>query len=632
MSSALCVICGAPAPLKCSACKSVAYCAKEHQKQHWKTHKTACRPFEVRRLLKAKSGPAPRTRTRGAEGATVHPPPHMLSSRLCCLPAGRRGPRLLLSSQAGGFLGHCFEISPAPHQVDTSPELGRHLVATRDVAADAVLLTEAPLVAGPRHHDNPRGPCLGCLQPLPADVAADAQAMCPGCLWPACSADCPGLRDALSHLAECRVLQAGRHVVLQDDLRYDALLPLRCLLLQKTSPAKWRTLQAMDANMAARGPGTLVHQETQDRVVTYLRENFLRPLSVIMSGSRATPDRVEGLLEDCSESTLHRIVGVLDVNALEISSGLTDISALYPTAYLMEHSCVPNTRHSFTRSASSEEHDARFRITLRSATDIKKCVFLYTFWFLRCLKDACTYHSPLLIQSFPSSQAKSCPLPFQGRAHLHHVHAHAVGHDGSPRAPAGREGLPLPLPALRRPPRAGLAAQRAAVPGLRRRQPAAAMEGAGGADALEGTVAKLEKLLHPHHYHCLQVKHSLLQLYGGQLEMSRLSAQQLQPLSREVLGVLLQLDPPLARLQLYAAVCLLELQRADLEALKRAQGEAGTGTAANTRAALQDMRALLQRATHALRFETADEGARMVDAIKTAQQEMEVWARVNKVA
>ncbi|XP_052128934.1 SET domain-containing protein SmydA-8-like [Frankliniella occidentalis] len=561
MSSALCVICGAPAPLKCSACKSVAYCAKEHQKQHWKTHKTACRPFEV----------------------------------------------------------------------DTSPELGRHLVATRDVAADAVLLTEAPLVAGPRHHDNPRGPCLGCLQPLPADVAADAQAMCPGCLWPACSADCPGLRDALSHLAECRVLQAGRHVVLQDDLRYDALLPLRCLLLQKTSPAKWRTLQAMDANMAARGPGTLVHQETQDRVVTYLRENFLRPLSVIMSGSRATPDRVEGLLEDCSESTLHRIVGVLDVNALEISSGLTDISALYPTAYLMEHSCVPNTRHSFTRSASSEEHDARFRITLRSATDIKKGEHISTMYTHMLWGTMARREHLLAVKGFPC-RCRRCADPRELGSLLSALRCLACGAGNLLPSDPLDDNADWRCDACGAP----LAAEHVIqVVSSLDEQVGQAMEGAGGADALEGTVAKLEKLLHPHHYHCLQVKHSLLQLYGGQLEMSRLSAQQLQrkaSLSREVLGVLLQLDPPLARLQLYAAVCLLELQRADLEALKRAQGEAGTGTAANTRAALQDMRALLQRATHALRFETADEGARMVDAIKTAQQEMEVWARVNKVA
>ena len=59
-----------------------------------------------------------------------------------------------------------------------------------------------------------------------------------------------------------------------------------------------------------------------------------------------------------------------------------------------------------------------------------------------------------------------------------------------------------------------------------------ALEGVGRSDVsmLEDTVSKLEMLLHPNHYHCVQVKHTLLQVYGSQpgLEMGRLSEQQLQ--------------------------------------------------------------------------------------------------------
>lgn len=47
-SGMVCAECQQPADLKCSACKLVAYCCKEHQKQHWKTHKSLCRPFKVR--------------------------------------------------------------------------------------------------------------------------------------------------------------------------------------------------------------------------------------------------------------------------------------------------------------------------------------------------------------------------------------------------------------------------------------------------------------------------------------------------------------------------------------------------------------------------------------------------------
>ncbi|KAJ1522235.1 hypothetical protein ONE63_002542 [Megalurothrips usitatus] len=568
MSAVVCVTCSAPAPLKCSACQAVAYCSRDHQKQHWKTHKGACRPFEV----------------------------------------------------------------------STSADLGRHLVATRDVAADAVLLTESPLVVGPRHHDNPRATCLGCLQPLADGAAASDSQMCPGCLWPVCSAECPGLRDALHHAAECRVLQAGRHVVLKNDLRYDALLPLRCLLLQKTSPQRWRTLQGMHGHMEDRGPGSDVHRETQDRVVSYLRDNFLRPLSVIVSGSAATPDSVDGLLEDCSEATLHRVVAILDVNALEICSGGADVCALYPTAYLMEHSCVPNTRHSFglaRTAASTADQDAAFRITLRASLDIKKGAHISTM-YTHILWGTMARREHLYAVKGFHCRCPRCADPRELGSKLSALRCLSCSGSLLPDNPLDDnadwrcDGCAAPL----------AVEHVVQVVTSLDEQVGRALEGVGRADArlLEDTVTKLGQLLHPHHYHCLQVKHSLLQVYGSQagLEMSRLTEEQLQrkaALCREVLGVLLLLDPPLARLQLYAAVCLLELQRADLESLKRAAAAAKT-TPAATAAAVQDLRSLLQRAAHALRFETPDsspEGARMAGAVQAALQELDVWARVNKV-
>ncbi|XP_015588876.1 protein msta [Cephus cinctus] len=42
-----CAVCNVPAVQKCSACKSVFYCNREHQKQHWKSHSKTCRPFKI---------------------------------------------------------------------------------------------------------------------------------------------------------------------------------------------------------------------------------------------------------------------------------------------------------------------------------------------------------------------------------------------------------------------------------------------------------------------------------------------------------------------------------------------------------------------------------------------------------
>lgn len=51
MSDTVCAECGKQAELKCSACKLVTYCCKDHQKKHWKTHKNLCRPYEVKTYI-----------------------------------------------------------------------------------------------------------------------------------------------------------------------------------------------------------------------------------------------------------------------------------------------------------------------------------------------------------------------------------------------------------------------------------------------------------------------------------------------------------------------------------------------------------------------------------------------------
>ena len=38
-----CEACGLKASMKCSACKKVSYCCKEHQVLDWKRHKSVCK-------------------------------------------------------------------------------------------------------------------------------------------------------------------------------------------------------------------------------------------------------------------------------------------------------------------------------------------------------------------------------------------------------------------------------------------------------------------------------------------------------------------------------------------------------------------------------------------------------------
>lgn len=43
----LCAVCGAGKARRCSNCKQISYCGKEHQIEHWKIHKERCFPVTV---------------------------------------------------------------------------------------------------------------------------------------------------------------------------------------------------------------------------------------------------------------------------------------------------------------------------------------------------------------------------------------------------------------------------------------------------------------------------------------------------------------------------------------------------------------------------------------------------------
>lgn len=57
-------------------------------------------------------------------------------------------------------------------QARSSKELGRYLVAARDLAPGDLVLTERPLVFAPKAMADPEAsmPCVGCYKPVYTDV------------------------------------------------------------------------------------------------------------------------------------------------------------------------------------------------------------------------------------------------------------------------------------------------------------------------------------------------------------------------------------------------------------------------------------------------------------------------------
>ena len=127
--------------------------------------------------------------------------------------------------------------------------------------------------------------------------------------------------------------------------RCDYLLALRVLILRRRHPKRWRTLSKLQSHEKDRGPGTEAYEET--RAVA----EYLGPLLAHDAGSA---------------EILSKVCGIIDVNALETNPP-EGSAALYETACLLEHSCVANTRHTFTI-----DEQGRPKISVIAVTNIKK--------------------------------------------------------------------------------------------------------------------------------------------------------------------------------------------------------------------------------------------------------------------
>lgn len=93
-----------------------------------------------------------------------------------------------------------------------------------------------------------------------------------------------------------------------------------------------------------------------------LQESYLKPLK------RYEEETGQSVLPTVSDELIHKVYGILDVNATELSEEF-EAYILYPVASLLEHNCTPNTIQTI------DEKD-NFKITFRAALPIKKGNYL----------------------------------------------------------------------------------------------------------------------------------------------------------------------------------------------------------------------------------------------------------------
>ena len=72
------------------------------------------------------------------------------------------------------------------YSVEVSKELGRYLVASRDIEPREIIITETPFISAPSDSISDAPMCLGCC----ICMNDDQFSRCSKCYWPICSTDC----------------------------------------------------------------------------------------------------------------------------------------------------------------------------------------------------------------------------------------------------------------------------------------------------------------------------------------------------------------------------------------------------------------------------------------------------------
>lgn len=221
----------------------------------------------------------------------------------------------------------------------------------------------------------------------------------------------------------------------------------------------------------------------------------------------------------------------------------------------MEHNCIPNTIHTF------EDELANYRITVRAALPIKKgeritTMYTHALWGTQARREH------LRETKYFDCTCDRCKDPTEMGTYLS-----ALRCLGTEATPCG--GIQLPVNPLDDSTEWACDKCNVKISNVQ----ASYLINQIGDDVdnvqlnsptvreLDNLLSKLLTFLHPNHYHCFSVKHSLAQLFGYQQGYlpNQISDEQLKrktKMCREMIGILERIDPGKSR---YVVIILLKL-------------------------------------------------------------------------
>ena len=191
-----------------------------------------------------------------------------------------------------------------PYEIVKDETFGRHMVASRDIAAGEIVMEDFPLTFGPMVSSAVKPLCLGCYRPLERGRRVD----CERCGWPLCSEQCgerPGHRDF-----ECGLFQEKQFRLdttnwdySATEAAYNVISPLRALILRDRDPERFSLIWGlMSHNEARRKEEYWVSKHAA--IIKYIRE-------------------VVGATE-FTEEDIDTILGIFLVNDFEINAKIDE--------------------------------------------------------------------------------------------------------------------------------------------------------------------------------------------------------------------------------------------------------------------------------------------------------------------
>uniref|UniRef100_A0A182R8I9 SET domain-containing protein n=1 Tax=Anopheles funestus TaxID=62324 RepID=A0A182R8I9_ANOFN len=412
----------------------------------------------------------------------------------------------------------------ASYSVKRTEQVGRYLVASRDLKAGDIIIETSPIIVGPCAETEPV--CLGCHSTFIADSVIYR---CENCNWRICSPNCHGLITPSIHSRlECIPLRdKAVHKLLQTStpvqvkLMYEAILTLRCMLLKTVDFAMYDRLLDMDPLNDVRQQIPKLWNRNQKDIVQRIRNDW-------------------GFEMEFTEQELHTICGIIEVNSFEVGQEPIKARALFPKAYLLMHDCTPNTGH-------TDELRTHY-LTVRVLRDVKAGESL-TLTYAHILQGTLKRRQHLKEEKFFYCNCRRCSDPTELGTYCSALRCNKC-----------RKGHILPVNPLNHESEwlcqqcpNGMSCE-SVIMLLEKLSRQLGCIGAKDVDGLETFLRIQSTVLHDNHYLLLSVKHSLCELYGKiesylipQLSPDQLKRKEI--LCRDLLEVVDQLEPGLSRLK-----------------------------------------------------------------------------------